>query len=77
MNNFTPLLPYSETYTIAVNQLELLTLRLVLEKFEFIQREFDVYKTLGQVRAEFDLQDAELKVLRSTIKKVAAVMEDS
>jgi len=66
----------TETYAITVNQPELLTLRLVLEKFEFIQRKFDdVYKTRAKLHAEFDLQAEELKNLRSTIKKVAAAME--
>jgi hypothetical protein len=65
----------TETYTIAVSESELLTLRLVLEKFEFIQREFDkVYKTRAQVHAEFDLQNDELKQLRSTIAKVEKAM---
>jgi hypothetical protein len=65
----------TETYTIAVSESELLTLRLVLEKFEFIQREFDkVYKTRAQVHAEFDLQNDELKQLRSTISKVEKAM---
>jgi hypothetical protein len=66
----------AEEFTLVLNTREYCVTRTILEKWEFISKEFDeVYKSLESLRAEFDSDEDELKTLRGVLDRYEAELE--